>query len=118
MELAKENNVYFENFSVGDLYKTKEIKGEKVQIIKGFSNQLFDRVLLSIDTDMQKVYRIEFYNYQDLKKDIKLEIDQLGLERVFLRTNPQNARAIRVYEKCGFRKYKQDSEHVYMEVLR
>ena len=49
---------------------------------------------------------------------VKYAIDQLGLERVFLRTNPQNARAIRVYEKCGFRKYKQDSEHVYMEVLR
>ena len=32
--------------------------------------------------------------------------------------NPQSARAIRVYEKCGFRKYKQDSENVYMEVLR
>lgn len=49
---------------------------------------------------------------------VKYAIDQLGLERVFLRTNPQNARAIRVYIKCGFRKYKQDSEHVYMEVLR
>ena len=49
---------------------------------------------------------------------VKYAIDQLGLERVFLRTNPQNARAIRVYEKCGFRKYKQVSEHVYMEVLQ
>ena len=49
---------------------------------------------------------------------LKYAIDQLGLKRVFLRTNPQNTRAIRVYEKCGFRKYKQDLEHVYMEVLR
>ena len=49
---------------------------------------------------------------------VNYAIDHLGLKRVFLRTNPQNARAIRVYEKCGFRKYKQDSEHVYMEVLR
>lgn len=49
---------------------------------------------------------------------VNYAIDHLGLKRVFLRTNPQNARAIRVYEKCGFRKYKQDSEHVYMEVMR
>ena len=49
---------------------------------------------------------------------LKYAIDQLDLKRVFLRTNPQNTRAIRVYEKCGFRKYKQDLEHVYMEVLR
>ena len=49
---------------------------------------------------------------------LKYAIDLLGLKRVFLRTNPQNTRAIRVYEKCGFRKYKQDLEHVYMEVLR
>ena len=49
---------------------------------------------------------------------VNYAIDHLGLKRVFLRTIPQNARAIRVYEKCGFRKYKQDSEHVYMEVMR
>ena len=49
---------------------------------------------------------------------VNYAIDHLGLKRVFLRTTPQNARAIRVYEKCGFRKYKQDSEHVYMEVMR
>ena len=33
---------------------------------------------------------------------VNYAIDHLGLKRVFLRTNPQNARAIRVYEKCGF----------------
>ena len=30
---------------------------------------------------------------------------QLGLNRVFLRTNPQNTRAIHVYQKCGFKEY-------------
>ena len=47
---------------------------------------------------------------------VKYAIDQLKLKRGFLRTNPQNAGAIRVYGKCGFRKYKQDSEHVYEEL--
>ena len=42
--------------------------------------------------------------------------DTLGLEKIVLRTDPGNARAIRVYEKCGFREYDRDAEHVYMEL--
>jgi diamine N-acetyltransferase len=42
-------------------------------------------------------------------------LDQLGLSRVFLRTNPANSRAIHVYEKCGFREYDRSDEHVFME---
>ena len=41
---------------------------------------------------------------------------QLGLNRIYLRTNPKNARAIRVYEKCGFREYARDDSHVHMDV--
>ena len=40
---------------------------------------------------------------------------RLGLKRIFLRTNPANARAIRVYEKCGFREYDRTEDHVFME---
>ena len=43
---------------------------------------------------------------------------QLGLKRVFLRTNPRNARAIRVYQKCGFKEYDRRDDHVYMELSR
>ncbi len=42
----------------------------------------------------------------------------LGLKRVFLRTSPQNSRAIHVYEKCGFREYDRADDHVYMEWTR
>ena len=45
-------------------------------------------------------------------------LDRLGLERIFLRTNPANTRAIRVYEKCGFREYDRTDEHVFMELTR
>jgi len=45
-------------------------------------------------------------------------IDTLGLEKLVLRTDPGNARAIHVYEKCGFREYDRDAEHVYMELVR
>ena len=43
---------------------------------------------------------------------------QLGLKRVFLRTNPQNSRAIHVYQKCGFKEYDLTDEHIYMEFNR
>ena len=44
--------------------------------------------------------------------------DRLGLRRIFLRTDPQNAAALRVYEKCGFREYERTEKHVCMEILR
>ena len=44
-------------------------------------------------------------------------LDHWKLKRLFLRTAPGNARAIRVYEKCGFRAFKRDEHHVYMELL-
>ena len=44
--------------------------------------------------------------------------DQLGLRRVFLRTDPDNYRAIHVYEKCGFREYKRTEDDVYMEMIK
>ena len=42
--------------------------------------------------------------------------DRLGLNRVFLRVFPENRRAIRVYEKCGFREYGRTEQDVYMEI--
>ena len=58
------------------------------------------------------------YGTEAVMAMIKYGFDQLGLQRVFLRTNPNNGRAIRVYEKCGFREFRRDPEHVYMEILR
>ena len=43
---------------------------------------------------------------------------QLDLYRIFLRTDPANARAIHVYEKCGFREYARTEKHVCMELIR
>ena len=43
--------------------------------------------------------------------------DELGLKRVFLKVYPDNGRAIRVYEKCGFREYDRTEEDVFMEIL-
>ena len=45
-------------------------------------------------------------------------LKQLGVHRVFLRTGPENARAIHVYTKYGFREYDRTEKHVCMEVVR
>ena len=45
-------------------------------------------------------------------------MDALGLRRVFLKVFPDNARAIHVYEKCGFREYDRTADDVFMEIMR
>lgn len=45
-------------------------------------------------------------------------LEQLRLKRIVLRVFPENARAIRVYEKCGFREYDRTEKDVYMELER
>ncbi len=45
-------------------------------------------------------------------------MNSLGMRRICLRTNPDNARAIHVYRKCGFREYDRSDDHVYMELYR
>ena len=44
--------------------------------------------------------------------------DHFGLKRIFLRTNPDNTRAIHVYQKCGFREYDRTEDHLFMEIFR
>ncbi|MCR4632771.1 MAG: GNAT family N-acetyltransferase [Erysipelotrichaceae bacterium] len=45
-------------------------------------------------------------------------IDRLGMKRVFLRTDPNNSRAIHVYQKCGFKECGRTDGHIYMELCR
>ena len=37
---------------------------------------------------------------------------------VFLKVFPDNTRAIRVYEKCGFREFDRTEDDVFMEVTK
>lgn len=45
-------------------------------------------------------------------------MEKLRLRRVRLKVFPDNARAIRVYEKCGFREYVRTERDVFMELVR
>ena len=49
---------------------------------------------------------------------VQYGFDHFGLKRVFLRTNPDNGRAIHVYQKCGFVEYDRTDEHLSMEIIR
>ena len=42
----------------------------------------------------------------------------LGLQKIILRANPENRRAIAVYKKCGFTEYNRTAEHIFMEISR
>lgn len=58
------------------------------------------------------------YGTEAVRAMVDYGMDQLGLSRVFLKVYPDNARAIHVYEKCGFREYDRTADDVFMEIIR
>ena len=49
---------------------------------------------------------------------VRYGMEILGLHRIFLKVFPDNARAIHVYEKCGFRAYDRTEQDVFMEITQ
>ena len=49
---------------------------------------------------------------------IRYGMDRAGFKKITLRANPDNKRAIHVYEKCGFREIDRTEESVLMEIVR
>ncbi len=58
------------------------------------------------------------YGTEAIRAALACGMDRLGLNRIFLKVYPDNARAIRCYEKCGFREYDRTDKDVFMEVTR
>ena len=56
------------------------------------------------------------YGTEAVAAMVRYGMDQLGLRRIFLKVFPDNARAIRVYEKCGFRAYDRTEDDLFMEI--
>ena len=56
------------------------------------------------------------YGTEAVRAMVDYGMNALGLRRVFLKVFPDNARAIRVYEKCGFREYDRTADDVFMEI--
>ena len=58
------------------------------------------------------------YGTEAIPAMVRYGKDALGLRRIFLKVFPDNARAIHVYEKCGFREYDRTESDVFMEVTK
>ena len=57
------------------------------------------------------------YGTEAIPAMVRYGMDELGLSRVYLKAFPFNARAIHVYEKCGFREYDRTEKDVFMEIV-
>lgn len=57
------------------------------------------------------------YGTEAIQRMLAYGFAELGLKRVVLKVYPNNARAIHVYEKCGFVTYDATDEDIYMEVV-
>ena len=69
---------------------------------------------IAITAEMQN----QGYGTEAVSAMVQYGFNHFGLTRIFLRTSPGNVRAIRVYEKCGFREYNRTDNHVCMEISR
>lgn len=58
------------------------------------------------------------FGTEAVKRMIQYGFQTLGLEKIVLRTNVENARAIHVYQKCGFKIYGKTEEHYLMEIIK
>lgn len=57
------------------------------------------------------------YGTEAIPAMVRYGKDALGLRRIFLKVYPHNARAVHVYEKCGFREYDRTEKDVFMEIV-
>ena len=58
------------------------------------------------------------FGREAIRAMVEYGMETLGLERIFLKVFPDNARAIRVYELCGFREYDRNGDDVFMEIVK
>ena len=58
------------------------------------------------------------FGTEGVRAFLKYVFEEMGLQRIVLRTNLENARAFHVYEKCGFREYNRTDVHICMEIMR
>ncbi len=58
------------------------------------------------------------YGTEAICRILEYGAEDLGLKRIILKAFSFNARAIHVYEKCGFHTYDRTEKHVCMEYIR
>ena len=58
------------------------------------------------------------YGTEAIPAMVHYGMDELGLSRIYLKAFSFNARAIHVYEKCGFREYDRTEDDVFMKITK
>ena len=58
------------------------------------------------------------YGTETIRTVVRYGMETLLLRRIVLKVYPDNARAIHVYEKCGFREYDRTADDVFMEIVK
>ena len=56
------------------------------------------------------------YGKEAISTILNYGFNELKLKKIILRTRVYNSRAIHVYQECGFKEYKRDDEHIFMEI--
>ena len=69
---------------------------------------------IAITASMQE----QGYGTEAIPAMVQYGMETLGLRRIVLKVYPDNARAIHVYEKCGFREYDRTEKDVFMEITQ
>ena len=106
-EQLRENNTVF---SMIEKKSGRFIGSVELMNITGSAGELG----IAITAAMQE----KGYGTEAVKAITNYGMNTLGLNRVCLRTNLDNFRAIHVYEKCGFREFKRTDKHVCMEISK
>lgn len=58
------------------------------------------------------------YGTEAIDRMLEYGFGKLGLTKVILKVYPYNQRAIHVYETCGFVKYDENDNDIFMEIVR
>ena len=124
--IGSPNKTFTREQEIGWARKKLEEKAPVFSMIEKKSGRFIGNIEFMSLTDTQGELGIALtaemqdrgYGTEAITAFTRYGMDVLGLKRIYLRSRLFNARAIHVYEKCGFREYGRDDVLVYMELTR
>ena len=80
--------------------------------------EFFNRVFEEAEWGIAITHKMQEKGYgtEALKRSVEYGFGELGLTRIYLGVYVNNARAIHVYEKCGFKEYDRNDVDIFMEI--
>ena len=80
--------------------------------------EFFNRVFEEAEWGIAITHKMQEKGYgtEALMRSVEYGFGELGLTRIYLGVYVNNARAIHVYEKCGFKEYDRNDVDIFMEI--